>query len=92
MLITFNPETLNTTMLSIPRDTYVPITCFSGQAKSKITHAAWNGETCMMNTIENFTGINIDYYVKINFKGVIIMDNLTAMVLKIAMEQIWDCM
>lgn len=77
MLITFNPETLNTTMLSIPRDTYVPITCFSGQAKSKITHAAWNGETCMMNTIENFTGINIDYYVKINFKGVIkIVDTL----------------
>lgn len=70
MLITFNPETLNTTMLSIPRDTYVPITCFSGQAKSKITHAAWYGETCMINTIENFTGINIDYYVKINFKGV----------------------
>ena len=31
----------------------------------------------MMNTIENFTGINIDYYVKINFKGVIkIVDTL----------------
>ena len=77
MLITFNPETLNTTMLSIPRDTYVPITCFAGQAKSKITHAAWYGEQCMMNTIENFTGIDIDYYVKINFKGVIkIVDTL----------------
>lgn len=73
MLITFNPETLNATMLSIPRDTYVPITCFSGQAKSKITHAAWYGEQCMMSTIENFTGIDIDYYVKINFKGVIKM-------------------
>ena len=77
MLITFNPTTLNATILSIPRDTYVPITCFANQAKSKITHAAWNGETCMMNTIENFTGINIDYYVKINFKGVIkIVDTL----------------
>lgn len=71
MLITFNPETLNATILSIPRDTYVPIMCFAGQAKSKITHAAWNGEKCMMSTIENFTGIDIDYFVKINFKGVV---------------------
>ena len=70
VLITFNPKTLNATMLSIPRDTYVPITCFAGQKKNKITHAAWYGETCMMSTIENMFDINIDYYVKINFKGV----------------------
>ena len=71
MLITFNPKTLNATILSIPRDTYVPIACFSGQRENKITHAAWNGESCMIKTIENFTGIDIDYYVKINFQGVI---------------------
>ena len=70
VLITFNPKTLNATMLSIPRDTYVPITCFAGQKKNKITHAAWYGETCMMSTIENMFNIDIDYYVKINFKGV----------------------
>ncbi len=71
MLITFNPETLNTTILSIPRDTYVPIACFAGQRENKITHAAWYGEDCMMKTITKFTGIDIDYYVKINFKGVV---------------------
>lgn len=71
MLVTFNPKTLNATILSIPRDTYVPIACFAGQKENKITHAAWNGESCMIKTIENFTGINIDYYVKINFQGVI---------------------
>lgn len=71
MLITFNPNTLSTTILSIPRDTYVPITCFAGKKKNKITHAAWYGEDCMIDTIENFTGINIDYYMKINFKGVV---------------------
>ena len=77
MLITFNPDTLNATILSIPRDTYVPIACFAGKSKSKITHAAWYGEQCMMDTIENFTGINIDYYVKINFKGVVkVVDTL----------------
>ena len=71
ILITFNPNTLSSTILSIPRDSYVPIMCFSGQRKNKITHAAWYGEDCMMDTIENFTGISIDYYVKINFKGVV---------------------
>lgn len=72
MLVTFNPKTLNATILSIPRDTYVSIPCsgFNGK-ENKITHAAWQGESCMIKTIENFTGISIDYYVKINFKGVI---------------------
>lgn len=71
MLITFNPKTLNTTILSIPRDTYVPIACFSNQRKNKITHAAWYGENCMMDTISGFTNVDIDYFVKINFKGVV---------------------
>ena len=77
MLITFNPTTLSSTILSIPRDSYVPIACFPNKRKNKITHAAWYGEKCMIETIQNFTGINIDYYVKINFKGVVkLVDNL----------------
>lgn len=77
MLITFNPNTLNATMLSIPRDTYVPITCFKNKRENKITHAAWYGEECMIDTIENFTKVNIDYYAKINFKGLVkLVDNL----------------
>ncbi len=77
MIITFNPTTLNATILSIPRDTYVPIACFAGKKSSKITHAAWHGEDCMIDTIQNFTGINIDYFVKINFKGVVsLVDSL----------------
>ena len=75
MLVTFNPKTLNATILSIPRDTYVPIACFANQRENKITHAAWQGESCMIRTIQNFTGIDIDYYVKINFRGVIKLVN-----------------
>ncbi len=71
MLITFNPKTLSTTLLSIPRDTYVPISCFENNRKNKITHAAWNGDTCMINTVESFFDIHIDYYLKINFKGIV---------------------
>lgn len=69
ILITFNPSTLKATILSIPRDTYTNITCFDGERKNKITHAAWYGESCMIDTIEKLFDTNIDYFVKINFKG-----------------------
>jgi len=71
ILVTFNPDTLTATMLSIPRDTYVPISCFSGKVENKITHAASRGTKCVVNTIQDFTGIKIDYYVKINFAGIV---------------------
>lgn len=70
MLITFNPKTLNTTVFSIPRDTYVPIAC-NGNRSNKINSSAVGGATCVINTIENLIDIDIDYYVKINFKGVV---------------------
>ena len=70
MLVTFNPNTFNTTILSIPRDTYVPIAC-NNNTESKITHSGWNGESCVISTIENLMGINIDYYVKVNFAAVV---------------------
>lgn len=70
MLITFNPKTLNATIFSIPRDLYVPISC-RNNAKNKINSSAVGGIDCVTNTIKNLTGINVDYYSKINFNGVV---------------------
>ncbi len=70
MVITFNPNTLNATMFSIPRDTYVPIAC-RNNVKNKINTSAYYGSNCVIDTVENLIDINIDYYVKINFKGVV---------------------
>lgn len=70
MLLTFNPQTLNITMMSIPRDSYVPISC-RNNTKNKLTHAGWFGTDCMMQTIENVFDVDINYYVKVNFKGVV---------------------
>lgn len=76
MLLTFNPKTLNTTIMSIPRDSYVEVACFNNE-KSKITHAAIQGEDCIIKTIENLIDIKIDYYLKINFKGFVnVIDTL----------------
>ena len=74
MLLTFNPDTLNITMMSIPRDSYLPISCRNNQ-KNKLTHAGWFGTDCMIKTIENAFKTDINYYVKINFKGVVSLVN-----------------
>lgn len=71
ILITFNPETYNATILSIPRDTYVPIGCLKDMPESKITHSGWNGESCVIKTINKWMDIDIDYYIKVNFTALV---------------------
>ena len=74
IVVTFNPTTMHATMLSIPRDSYVPVTC-RNNADNKITHAASGGARCVINTVQNFLGVKIDYYMKINFTGVVDLVN-----------------
>lgn len=75
MLISFNPHTLSATVFSIPRDTYVPIACLKNNDSSKINSSAAYGTKCVIDTVQNLTDIKIDYYVKINFKGVVDLVN-----------------
>lgn len=76
MVLTFNPKTFNTTMLSLPRDANVPITC-QGNNISKINASAGGGTKCTLDTVEKLLDIKLDYYVKINFKGVVdLVDSL----------------
>lgn len=70
MIVSFNPETLQTTMVSIPRDTYVPIACNKNNY-AKINSAAAYSTSCVIDTVSNFLDVKIDYYAKINFKGVV---------------------
>jgi LCP family protein required for cell wall assembly len=74
MMISFNPHTLNATVFSIPRDTYVPIACLNGDS-SKINSSGAYGTKCVINTVQSLTGINIDYYVKVDFQGVVDLVN-----------------
>ena len=74
ILVTFNPNTLTATMFSLPRDLYVPIAC-NNNKYAKINSSAAYGSSCVINTIKKLTDINIDYYVKINFKGVVELVN-----------------
>ena len=70
MLVTFNPRTLSATLFSIPRDTFVPITCRNNRP-NKINSATVHGINCIVETVEQLVGFDVDYHVRINFQGMI---------------------
>ncbi|MGG5359058.1 MULTISPECIES: LCP family protein [unclassified Enterococcus] len=68
MVATVSPEDKQTTIVSIPRDTYVDIV--GHDTTDKINHAyAFGGAAMAMDTVQNYLDIPIDHYVSINMKG-----------------------
>lgn len=70
IVVSVNPVSMDVTMTSIARDSYVPITCYGG-AKSKINASHMVSEACIVDTVTQLTGIQIDYTVEFNFASVI---------------------
>ena len=70
MLATINPKTHEILLVSIPRDYYVQLHGISG-GYDKLTHAGFFGVDMSINTIQDFMGINIDSYIKVNFSTLI---------------------
>ncbi|MFV0479267.1 MAG: LCP family protein [Anaerorhabdus sp.] len=71
MVASVNPISMNVTLTSIARDSYVPIACYSGEASDKIGHARAVSTDCTINTVENLLDIEIDYYFESNFQGIV---------------------
>ena len=71
ILVTFNPKTLRATMTSVPRDMYLKTACSNGKYR-RINTTTWgSSSSCAVQTIENLFDVNVDYYAKINFKGIV---------------------
>ncbi|MCT4783815.1 LCP family protein, partial [Exiguobacterium himgiriensis] len=71
MVATFNKESRQVTLVSIPRDSYVDIVTTDGEFKDKINHAySYGGIDTTIATVENLFDIPIDYYATINFDGI----------------------
>ncbi len=70
ILVSVNPVSMDVTMSSIARDSYVPITCYNnGSSKINAAHAV--SESCMVATVEQLMGVKVDYTVEFNFASVI---------------------
>jgi polyisoprenyl-teichoic acid--peptidoglycan teichoic acid transferase len=68
IVLTVNPNTKTTKMLSIPRDTRTEIV--GKGIEDKINHAyAFGGVEMSMDTVENFLDIPLDYYMQINMES-----------------------
>ncbi|OJF91860.1 LCP family protein [Alkalibacterium sp. 20] len=68
MVITVNPNTDKTSIVSIPRDTYTEI--IGRGHLDKINHAyAFGGTSMAVNTVQNLFDIPVDYFVSVNMEG-----------------------
>ena len=65
MIMTVNPVTKKILLTSIPRDTYVKL--HTAQQMDKLTHTGVYGVDETLNTVEDWLGIDLNYYVKMNF-------------------------
>ena len=69
VVVTINPHTQKTTLLSIPRDTYTEILGYG--TSDKINHAyAFGGTAMSINTVQQMLDIPIDFYVMVNMAGI----------------------
>ena len=66
MLVTVNKRNHEILLTSIPRDYYVQLHGTYGN-KDKLTHAGIYGINMSVQTIQDFLGIDINYYVRVNF-------------------------
>lgn len=67
-VLTINPKTRQIFIVDIPRDYYVPQVCQANQ-KDKLTHTGIFGVDCTVESMSNYMGIDINYYVRINFSS-----------------------
>lgn len=92
ILMSVNPISMKVTMTSIARDSYVPISCYGSSDKINAAHAS--SESCMVKTVENLMGIDIDYTIEFNFASVVqVVDAVGGVVVDIPVSfdaQCWN--
>ncbi len=65
MVMTINPETKQILLTSIPRDMYLPLHTYG--ELDKLTHSGIYGIQETTATVEDWLGIDINYYLRVNF-------------------------
>lgn len=68
MLVSVNPANNKAAVISIPRDTRVEIPGRSGYNKINAAHA-FGGPKLAIQTVKDFTGLDINHYVVMDFEG-----------------------
>ena len=69
ILAVINPQTHQILLINTPRDYYLPL-AFNGEL-DKLTHAGLYGINESMNVLGNLYGVDVAYYVRVNFDGLV---------------------
>ena len=72
ILAVVNPLTKQVLLINSPRDFYVINSAAGGEWEKrydKLTHCGVYGTKCSMRTLGNLYGVDVDYFVRINFTG-----------------------
>ena len=69
ILATVNPQTYTVSMMSIARDSFVPIPCYGG-ASDKINSGRSTSRACFIETVENFIGKEVDFYMEADYDAI----------------------
>ena len=70
IVATVNPQTYTVSMMSIARDSFVPIPCYGGEY-DKINSGRSTSRACFIETVENFLDMDIDYYMELDYLGLV---------------------
>lgn len=70
IVATINPQTYTISMMSIARDSFVPISCYGG-AYDKINSGRSTSRACFIETVENFIGREIDFYMEADYEAIV---------------------
>ncbi|MBQ3292004.1 MAG: LCP family protein [Mogibacterium sp.] len=71
MIVTVNPTTNQILITSIPRDFYISLASYNGS--DKLSNIGVYGTEESIRTIEQFTGLTMDFYVKVGFDALVYM-------------------
>lgn len=67
-IMVVNPNTHKILLIDIPRDYYIPQVC-QGMQNDKLTHTGIFGVDCSVNSVAGYFGIDINYYIRVNFSS-----------------------
>ena len=70
IVATVNPQSYEVSMMSIARDSFVPIPCYGGEY-DKINSGRSTSRACFIETVENFLGMDMDYYMELDYLGLV---------------------
>lgn len=70
MIVTVNPKKHWILLTTIPRDYHIRLVDM-GNAKDKLTHTGIYGIKTTLSSVEDLTGVEINYYIKVNYTTVL---------------------